>query len=269
MFALSEADLRLRILSCADGPASFNAESTQRGTAVVSVDPLYRLDARTIRDRIAATRDQILEQTQRNRPQFVWDTIGSVGELGRTRIQAMQAFLDDYDSGKRQGRYVDAELPSVALPDQSFDLAVCSHFLFLYTEQLSEAFHRCAIFELCRLAPEVRIFPLLALNGRPSPYVATIVDHLSDYWEVSLETVPYEFQRGGNQMMRVRPLQNGKQKTGCEPLAVSQPSDPAPDHRTQCCTSRCGGDEQRLSQSGQNVSRGITQSRSNQIRRLG
>ena len=61
MFALSDRDLRLRILGCADGPASFNAESTRRGT-VVSIDPLYRLDAQTIRDRIAATYDQMLEQ---------------------------------------------------------------------------------------------------------------------------------------------------------------------------------------------------------------
>jgi len=202
MFALSEADLQLRILGCADGPASFNAESTRRGTAVISIDPLYRLDTRTIRDRIAATYDQMLEQAQRNRQQFVWDTIQSVEELGRTRMQAMQAFLDDYDLGKRQGRYVVAELPSIALPDKSFDLAVCSHFLFLYTEHLSEAFHRSAILELCRVAGEVRIFPLLA-----SPYVARLVDDLSGSWEVSLETVPYEFQRGGNQMMRVRPLQ--------------------------------------------------------------
>jgi hypothetical protein len=207
MFALSEADLKLRILGCADGPASFNAESTRGGAAVISIDPLYRLDTRTIRDRIAATYDQMLEQAQRNRQQFVWDTIQSVEELGRTRMQAMQAFLDDYDLGKRQGRYVDAELPSIALPDKSFDLAVCSHFLFLYTEYLSEAFHRSAILELCRVAGEVRIFPLLALDGRASPYVARLVDDLSGSWEVSLETVPYEFQRGGNQMMRVRALQ--------------------------------------------------------------
>jgi hypothetical protein len=207
MFALSDADLKLRILGCADGPASFNVESTQRGTAVISIDPLYRLDTETIRDRIAATYDQMLEQAQRNRQQFVWDTIQSVEELGRTRMQAMQAFLDDYDLGKRQGRYVDAELPSIRFPDKSFDLAVCSHFLFLYTEHLSLAFHRSAILELCRVALEVRIFPLLALDGRASPYVARLVDDLSGSWEVSLETVPYEFQRGGNQMMRVRPLQ--------------------------------------------------------------
>ena len=206
MFALSEADLQLRILGCADGPANFNAESTRRGTRVISIDPLYQLDARTIRDRITATYEQMLEQVQSNTQQFVWDTIQSVEELGRIRMQAMQAFLDDYDLGKRQGRYVAAELPSVTFPDKSFDLAVCSHFLFLYTEHLSEAFHRLAILELCRVAREVRIFPLLALDGRTSRYVASIVDDLSDSWAVSLETVPYEFQRGGNRMMRVRPL---------------------------------------------------------------
>lgn len=208
MFALSDADLELRILGCADGPASFNVESTRRGTTVTSIDPLYRLDTKTIGDRIAATYDQMLLQAQRNLQQFVWDTIQSVEELGRIRMQAMEAFLGDYDLGKRQGRYVDAELPSIAFPDKSFDLALCSHFLFLYTEHLSEAFHRSAILELCRVASEVRIFPVLALDGRTSRYVASMVNDLSDSYELALETVPYEFQRGGNQMMRVRPLQS-------------------------------------------------------------
>jgi hypothetical protein len=206
MFVLSDADLGLRILGCADGPASFNAESTRRGTAVVSMDPLYRLDTTTIRARIAATYDQILEQARRNSQQFAWDTIQSVEELGRIRMQAMEKFLDDYDEGKRQGRYVAAELPTIPFPDQSFDLAVCSHFLFLYTEHLSEAFHHSAIQELCRVAREVRVFPLLGLDGQTSPYVASIVKNANDSWEVSLETVPYEFQRGGNQMMRFRCL---------------------------------------------------------------
>jgi hypothetical protein len=209
MFALSDADLRSKILGCSDGPASFNAEATRRGTQVISADPLYRLDAGAIRDRIAVTYHQILEQTRRNTHQFIWDTIPSIEELGRMRVEAMHAFLEDYDVGKRQGRYVDAELPSLPFPDKSFDLALCSHFLFLYTEQLSEAFHRSAILELCRLASEVRIFPLLALDGFPSPYLSRVVDHLRGCCEVSLETVPYEFQRGGNQMMRLQIRKEG------------------------------------------------------------
>ncbi len=88
--------------------------------------------------------------------------------------------------------------------DDAFDLALCSHLLFLYTEQLGEDFHQTAIRELCRVAREVRIFPLLALGGRRSPHVDTVAavaraagDH------AVIETVPYQFQQGGNQMMKI------------------------------------------------------------------
>jgi hypothetical protein len=213
MFALTEGDLQRKILGCADGPASFNAELTRRAGSITSIDPLYRLDTGTIRDRIAATYDKVLLQTQRNRQQFVWDAVSSPEELGHIRMQAMRTFLEDYDLGRRQGRYVDGELPSINFPEKSFDLAVCSHFLFLYSEHLSDAFHQSAISELCRVACEVRIFPLLALDGCISPYVTEIVADLSNSFEISIETVPYEFQRGGNQMMRIRPRRTEQQSS--------------------------------------------------------
>ena len=118
MFALTDADLESRILGCADGPASFNTEATRRGTGVVSFDPLYRYDVSQIRERIAATCDQVLEQTRQNAGEFVWDTIASVEQLGTVRMAAMQAFLDDYEAGRQQGRYVDAELPTLPFPDR-------------------------------------------------------------------------------------------------------------------------------------------------------
>jgi len=89
--------------------------------------------------------------------------------------------------------------------DASFDLALCSHLLFLYSVQLDLGFHENAILEMCRVAREVRIFPLLALGGRRSNYVdlvAGVLDGLG--YTVSVERVAYEFQRGGNQMMRIR-----------------------------------------------------------------
>jgi ubiquinone/menaquinone biosynthesis C-methylase UbiE len=80
-------------------------------------------------------------------------------------------FLDDYPAGRAHGRYIDAELPDLPFSDLSFDIALCSHFLFLYTTQLGDSFHRRAIREMCRVAREVRIFPLLALGAVPSPLV--------------------------------------------------------------------------------------------------
>jgi hypothetical protein len=205
MFALSDDDLRLRILGCGDGPAGFNAEATRRGAAVISCDPIYRWEAVHIQERIAGTYDRIIDETRCNADQFVWDSIPSVDALGRMRMAAMEEFLADYPLGKAQGRYVAAELPKLPFAESSFDLALCSHLLFLYSIQLGEQFHRNAIRELCRIAREVRIFPLLALDGNRSPYVdLTVAELRAAGREVSIENVPYEFQRGGNQMMRIR-----------------------------------------------------------------
>jgi len=205
MFALTGSDLGLKILGCGDGPASFNAEATRRGSAVVSCDPIYRYDVDQLRERIAATYDEILAQTRRNLTEFVWDVIRSVEELGQVRMAAMNDFLNDYQVGLMQGRYVDAELPSLPFNDEAFDLALSSHFLFLYTTQLGDAFHQLAVREMCRVAREVRIFPLLALGAVPSPFVEGVSAQLGRAgFNVSIETVPYEFQRGGNRMMRIR-----------------------------------------------------------------
>ena len=205
MFALSEQDLGSKILGCGDGPASFNAEATRRGARVISCDPIYRWEEAQISERIAVTYDRILDQTRRNAHEFVWDSIRTVEDLGRVRMAAMQDFLQDYSQGKAEGRYVDAELPTLPFADSSFDLALSSHLLFLYSTQLGEAFHQAAIRELCRIAREVRIFPLLALGGQRSPYVEYCIEELRGAGHVvSIEIVPYEFQRGGNQMMRIR-----------------------------------------------------------------
>jgi len=217
MFALDEVDPAARIVGCGDGPASFNAEATRRGLAVTSCDPIYRWDAKQLQSRIAATYDEVLGQTRRNLDEFVWTSIASVEELGRARMSAMNDFLEDFPRGKIEGRYIEAELPTLPFADASFDLALSSHFLFLYTAQLGEAFHRAAVREMCRVAHESRIFPLLALGGQRSRLVERISDDLGrSGFAVSIERVPYEFQRGGNEMMRIqrdrRNLANGSRR---------------------------------------------------------
>ena len=204
MFALTDADLQGRILGCGDGPASFNAELTNRGGRVVSVDPLYRFSAEEIRRRIAETCAEVMEQTRKNAHEFVWRHIASVDELERVRMAAMEAFLADYPRGLREGRYVDGELPHLSFGEGEFQLVVCSHLLFLYSEQLSEEAHVESIRELCRVANEVRIFPLLELGARPSRHLPAVAARLRDEgYYVAIVPVPYEFQRGGNRMMRV------------------------------------------------------------------
>jgi len=205
MFDLSDRDLAQKILDCGGGPASFNAEGTRRGRSIVSCDPLYQYDAAQIEWRIEATCEGVLEQTRRNTAEFVWSSIRSIDELKDLRLSAMRRFLEDYPAGRMEGRYVSAELPALPFADRSFDLALSSHFLFLYTEQFDEPFHRASILEMCRVAEEVRVFPLLALGAVRSRHVDPIVEDLRRYGcDVSIDGVPYEFQKGGNQMMRIR-----------------------------------------------------------------
>lgn len=205
MFDLTDDELRRwRIASFADGPASFNSEMTRRGGRVVSFDPLYRFSVDDIRARVDATRDVMLDLTRRDGHRFVWDRIRSPEELGELRTQAMATFLEDYDEGLRQGRYVDASLPTVDVPDESFDLALCSHFLFLYADDFSTAFHVDAALEMLRVGPDVRIFPLLDMRGGPSAHVEPVMHALRERgFIVERRPVDYEFQRGGNEMLRI------------------------------------------------------------------
>ena len=205
MFALEERETASRILGCADGPASFNAELTAVGGRVISVDPLYRFGIDAIRRRVVETSKTILAETQRNRHEFVWSYFEDIAALERTRLGAMGRFLEDFPLGLKTGRYRVAELPQVPFADDSFDLALSSHFLFLYSEQLGLEFHLASLREMLRLAVEVRVFPLLQLGSQPSALVGPVLEALrGDGHAATIEPVDYEFQRGGSRMLRVR-----------------------------------------------------------------
>ncbi len=205
MFALSEEDLGKRILGCADGPASFNVELTKQGGAVVSIDPLYALSMDAISRRIDETFDDVMRETHKNRDEFVWGHISSVDELGQVRMKTMRDFLSDYPKGKVEGRYLAESAPNLGFPSDSFGLALCSHFLFLYSDHLDLRFHIDTITELCRVCGETRLFPLLQLGAVPSPHVEPVIEHFrAQGYDVTYVQVPYEFQRGGNQMLKIR-----------------------------------------------------------------
>ena len=100
-------------------------------------------------------------------------------------------------------------MPRLPFADDSFDLALCSHFLFLYGEQHDFDFHMESIRELSRVAEEVRIFPLVELGSSPSRHLQSVLDNL-DSLDLRLEVVPvsYEFQKGGNRMLVLKRMMN-------------------------------------------------------------
>ena len=128
IFSLTEVDLKKSILGCSDGPASFNAELSGRGGKVVSVDPTYRFSTEQLKNRISEVYDEIMPQMHLNKEKYIWSSIPSVEELGKIRISTMNKFLDDYDIGKEENRYVDGSLPVLNFNDKEFDLALCFSF---------------------------------------------------------------------------------------------------------------------------------------------
>jgi hypothetical protein len=204
MFDLTQTDLRHRILDCGGGPASFNAEMTDQGYSVISCDPVYQFSTAEIKRRIDETYAVIMQQVEVNQHCYVWREIQSPQHLGQVRMAAMQRFLADFPLGVQQGRYQAHELPVLPFSSGQFDLALCSHLLFTYSDHLSLSFHLDSIRELCRVAAEVRLFPLLTAAGEPSPFLSAIVEELTAQgYTIQIKQVPYEFQKSGNQLLQV------------------------------------------------------------------
>jgi hypothetical protein len=204
MFALSPRDLKSRILGCGDGPASFNAELTRRGGRVVSFDPLYECRAEDIAERIRAVTPVVLGQLRQNLDDFVWTCFDSVEAVAAARHRSMTAFLEDYGGADRGDRYVAAGLPALPFAPGSFDVALCSHFLFLYSQQFPLEFHVASLRELARVAPDVRVFPLIELGGQRSRHLDASIETLrADGFLVEVRQVEYQFQRGADEMLVV------------------------------------------------------------------
>lgn len=206
MFRLTSTDYAGTILGVGDGPASFNAEGTKLGYTITSIDPIYVFTGAEIRSRFDAIVDSVIEQIKATPNDWVWSHHRSPEDLKANRVKAMNAFLKDYETGKQQGRYQVAELPTLPFADKQFSLALCSHLLFLYSDHFDTQFHLQSIREMLRVATEVRIFPLLTLMLKRSPHLDSIVQILQDEnYSVSIQPVEYELQKGGNEMLVVHP----------------------------------------------------------------
>jgi SAM-dependent methyltransferase len=140
------------------------------------------------------------------RDRFVWDFYRSPEQVLTLRRTALERFFRDRDTAPAD-RYVHGALPALPFPDDAFDLVLCSHLLFLYSDRLDRSFHLAALREMLRVAPEVRLFPLLDLEGIPSAHLAPVLTALAGEAEAERVPVGFEFQKGASEMLRVRRLE--------------------------------------------------------------
>lgn len=202
MFALTDRDLAGRVLDCPGGAASFTAEVCAAGGDATAVDVAYREPPAELATlaRQEAERGNAYMASDASR--YVWSYFADVASHDHARRAVADAFGRDITAHPE--RYVCAALPHLPFRDRTFDLVLCGHLLFTYTDRLDAAFHLQALLELVRVTRgQVRVFPLLEHSGRTDP-------QLLDYLRVQLtergidsevRPVGYEFQRGASAML--------------------------------------------------------------------
>lgn len=201
MFMLSDEDMQKKIAGFGDGPASFNFQAKQQNCSVTSFDVIYQFTKEDLQKRIEEVRVIVMRQMRDNQENYVWESIKSLEELEQTRMSAMRLFLDDYEQGKQEGRYVCHELPNrLPLEENTFDIGLSSHFLLMYTS-LGYDFHIKAISEMLRVCKEVRIFPIVDLDANETSLTADVISYFRKKCYVEIQDTTYRFQKGANKML--------------------------------------------------------------------
>lgn len=206
MFMLKDNDLQSNILDIGAGPSSFNSEVKAQGNEmIVSVDPIYAFSLSELNKCVNESIDMILEDVTENQNRYNWnsETHPNIDSLFSTRHATMAKFLTDFE--RDRSSYLVGTVLSLPFPDNHFDLALSSHFLVLYSEQLGTQFHIDAIRELCRVSKEIRIYPLINLAGEMPLLLIKEIRRaaLELGMRGEIVEVNYEFMKGANSMLKL------------------------------------------------------------------
>ncbi|WP_020391572.1 class I SAM-dependent methyltransferase [Kribbella catacumbae] len=198
MFDLSE--LPDSVLDCCAGGASFTAEAAARGVDAVAVDPAYEMPTAELVDTVRRSLPAGSQIVDQHAASFVWNWYGDPARKDELRIEAADRFLQDVSIAPE--RYVAGSLPELPFEDGQFDLVLCSHLLFTWSDKYDQDWHLAALKELVRVSrSEVRIFPLVQQGaGEPVLYLPDLLKALSPV-RSEIRKVPYEFQVGADQML--------------------------------------------------------------------
>ena len=198
MFNLTPSDLDKSIIDVGGGPAGFVAGQHARGARAVAVDPIFAYELREIQAAFERNIDVALDQINEREHSMAY--FGSLPNLRLCRKQAFAAFAHHFCPEW----YQQGALPRLDFADSSFDLALCSHLLFLYTDHFHWDDHLASIWEMLRIAAEVRIFPIYALNGELSRYYQPTLDALHERgYQSETVTAKYVLWHNSDQMLRI------------------------------------------------------------------
>ena len=200
-FGLADVAADWKIADIGGGVSSFCAEACESGLNVMAIDPIYGIDADKLETKCEDDLKDMIRKLSGIEHLYLWNEFKDKPALEDNRRDAYRRFIGHYRSAPE--RYIHGALPSIEANDQSCDLALVSHLLFLYDHILDEKFHRESVRELMRIARrEIRIFPIVSLSGYRSPFVEAVIDEAGRGKAEILKT-NYMFIRGGDEYLKI------------------------------------------------------------------
>lgn len=209
MFSLSVEELQgKKILDCPAGACSFTAVCNRLGLDVTACDIAYYYSGEELKNKGLRDIEHTMENMQKAKRNFIWDYFKNIEGLRKHRLNALEECTSDMV--KSSERYVPVTLPSLPFKDDEFDILLSAHFLFMYGDRLDYQFHIDTINELLRVAKEeIRIFPLVDLEGKRYEHLDNIISYLVDNgYTVEEIKASYEFQKNANSMLKIKKDRN-------------------------------------------------------------
>lgn len=203
IFDLTDADWQKSMLDFPGSISCFNADVHTYAPHVVSADAIYDKSPQDMKVyaemRLDREKQRLIEQA---------DQLLQKGQAGVEAILSMwssnkEKFIADYADGKKAGRYQHVLMPELPFERHQFDLALCSDYVFNRSAQ-NDCQPADVIRALCRVAAEVRIFPLFNERGEIADSLGPVMLELQqNHYGIEIREVKFQNLKGGNAMLRV------------------------------------------------------------------
>ncbi|MFB5663722.1 SAM-dependent methyltransferase [Alteribacillus sp. HJP-4] len=205
MFSLSKEELQgKKILDCPAGACSFTAVGNKSGLDVTACDIAYYHSGEDLKNKGLKDIEHAMDHMQKAKDNYKWDYFNDIEDLRKHRLSALTDCANDMKESSE--RYIPVTLPSLPFKNGEFDILLSAHFLFMYADRLDYQFHKETLNELLRVSKEeIRIFPLVDLEGKRYKDLDKLISYLSDIGcTVEEVKVPYEFQTNANSMLKIK-----------------------------------------------------------------
>ncbi len=207
MFDLQADDYRKILFDFPGSISSFNADVYQQAHRIVSGDTIYSMDFPAMQAYVEQLLQSNYAYLKQHAQAVLRHGVADIESIFKIVQDNSERFLTDYVTGKKQARYQAVFMPHLPYKNHEFQLALCCDYVFNHHKQ-NDCTPQEVVFELCRIAEEVRIFPVLTERGEPSTWLGPLMLELQQrHYGIEVRHVAFKNVKGNNAMLRIWALE--------------------------------------------------------------